>query len=161
MTGQVRTHIQTFDNQPKVRQTQRRWNHLYRIKLGITRYKIVKPGISRVIPIWPSYPELSWVIHVSGFQMQLPPQRFCAETAFDTSTSRYWPQTACSLSSSLSRCQAWNQQQLPLEFETCSCVGWYWQCCPSRSMAGEALIQEHSPPGIWNPDTRITQYNSV
>ena len=41
MTGQVCSHIQTFDNQPKVRQTQRQWNHLYRIKLGITRYEIV------------------------------------------------------------------------------------------------------------------------
>jgi hypothetical protein len=25
------------------------------------------------IQIWPSYPELSWVIHVSGFQMSWPP----------------------------------------------------------------------------------------
>jgi hypothetical protein len=61
MTGQVCAHIQTFDNQPKVRQTQRQWNHLYCIKLGITRYEIVilvyleLYQYSRVIL---SYPEL-------------------------------------------------------------------------------------------------------
>ena len=74
--GQVCTHIQTFDNHPKVRQnsasmkSSRLWYTQY---ISVyTRMKFSSwyiPRWSLYIPIWPSYPELSWVISVSGFQM--------------------------------------------------------------------------------------------